>query len=312
METIASKPLGPIWKDRLGLSARVAPEFYEQSDDIGDVPHAGALRTTLDELRGSAVLCVQEVPTVVILSVDEYDPVVAASLRTALWNQGLASLLLVVAADTVRVLSLVRIPHAAGPDDLEHCLVEQLNAVADALALRNLVYAAESGRYWEAHSDHFRLEDRVDRVLLDNLTQSYEQLRDAGLSPGAAQALLVQTMFVAYLKDRKIVGTDYFRAASNARADDFETLLRSGNVESLKRLFKALKQDFNGDLFIAPCSFDAADPGPRFRASHLEVLARFRSGREERRAARRGHPAGHPDAHEARQDSAPAVRKYVA
>ena len=277
IEAIASNPLGPIWKDRLSLSTRVAPEFYEQSDEVGDVPHAGALRTTLDDLRASAVFCVQHVPTVVVLSVDEYDPAAVAPLRAALWNQGLASLLVVVSGDTVRVLSL---PRAGVEDDVARFLVEELDAVTDALALRDLVYAAESGRYWEEHPDHFRPEKRVDRVLLDNLTQSHQLLHDAGLSLDAAQALLVQTMFVAYLENREIVGAEYFQGVSNTRAGDFETLLRSGNVESLKRLFEALQQDFNGDLFIAPCSFDAADHGPRFRASHLEVLARFRSGRE--------------------------------
>lgn len=54
METIVSNPLGPVRKDRLNLSSCRAPEFYERSDDIGDVPHAGVLRTTLDDLRGSA------------------------------------------------------------------------------------------------------------------------------------------------------------------------------------------------------------------------------------------------------------------
>ena len=281
MEANASKPLGPVWKDRLSLSARVAPEFYEQSDDVGDVPHAGALRTALDDLRGSAVFCVQDVPTVVILSVDEYDPAAVAPLRAALWNQGLASLLLVVSADTVRVFTLARIQRGGHEDDVTGCLVEELHAATDALALRNLVYAAESGRYWDAHSDHFRPEERVDRVLLDNLTQSHKQLRAAGLSPDAAQALLVQTMFVAYLEDRKIVGAECFRDASNARADGFEALLRSGDVESLERLFGALRKDFNGDLFVAPCSFDVDDRGPRLGPSHLEILARFRLGREE-------------------------------
>ncbi len=281
MEANASKPLGPVWKDRLSLSARVAPEFYEQSDDVGDVPHAGALRTALDDLRGSAVFCVQDVPTVVILSVDEYDPAAVAPLRAALWNQGLASLLLVVSADTVRVFTLARVQRGGHEDDVTGCLVEELHAATDALALRNLVYAAESGRYWDAHSDHFRPEERVDRVLLDNLTQSHKQLRAAGLSPDAAQALLVQTMFVAYLEDRKIVGAECFRDASNARADGFEALLRSGDVESLERLFGALRKDFNGDLFVAPCSFDVDDRGPRLGPSHLEILARFRSGREE-------------------------------
>ena len=278
METIASKPLGPVWKDRLSLSARRAPEFYERPEEVGDVPHAGALRTTLDDLGGSAVFCVQHVPTVVVLSVDEYDPAAVDARRAALWNQGLASLLVVLSGDTVRVLSLPR----AGVED-DRCLVEELDAVTDVLALRNLVYAAESGRYWEEHPKHFRPEKRVDRVLLDNLTRSHQLLHDDGLSPDAAQAVLVQTMFVAYLEDREIVGADYFRGISNTRAGDFETLLGSGDVESLERLFEELRQDFNGDLFIGPCSFDAHDRGPRLRASHLETLARFRSGREEMR-----------------------------
>ena len=281
MEAIASKPLGPVWKDRLSLSARVAPEFYETSDDVGNVPHAGALRTTLDDLRGSAVFCVQDVPTVVLLSVAEYDPAAVASLRAALWNQGLASLLVVLSGETVRVFSLARIPRSGDEDAVTRCLVEELHAAADALALRNLVYAAESGRYWEEHPAHFRPEERVDRVLLDNLTQSHKLLCAKGLSTDAAQALLVQTMFVAWLEDREIVGGGYFREVSNARAGDFQTLLGSGDVESLEGLFQALRKDFNGDLFFAPCSFDVDDRGPRLGPAHLEILARFRSGGEE-------------------------------
>ena len=281
MEAIASKPLGLDWKDRLSLSARVAPEFYEKSDDVGNVPYAGALRTTLDDLRGSAVFCVQNVPTVALLSVDEYDPAAVASLRAALWNQGLASLLVVLSGDTVRVFSLTRTPRSRDAADATRCLVEELHAAADALALRNLVYAAESGRYWEKHAGHFRPKERVDRVLLDNLTQSHKLLCAEGLSPDAAQALLVQAMFVAWLEDRKIVGPEYFRDVSNARAGDFQTLLRSGDVESLEGLFQALRKDFNGDLFVSPCSFDADDHGLRLYPAHLEILARFRSGREE-------------------------------
>ena len=281
METIASKPLGPVWKDRLSLSTRRAPEFYERPDEVDNVPHAGALRTTLGDLRASAVFCVQHVPTVVVLSVDEYDPAAVAARRAALWNQGLASVLLVISGNTVRVLSLARIPVSDDAADIAHCLVAELNAATDALAIRNLVYAAESGRYWEENPDDFRPEERVDRVLLDNLTQSHQLLHDAGLPTDAAQALLVQTMFVAYLEDRKIVGAEYFRGVSNARAGDFETLLGAGDVGSLERLFEELKQDFNGDLFIAPCSFDAADRGPRLGPSHLKILARFRSGHEE-------------------------------
>lgn len=303
METVASKPLDPAWKGPLSLSTRRPPELYEKSDDIGNVPHAGALRTTFDILGASAVFCVQYVPTVVILSVDDYDRSAVASVHAALWNQGLASLLVVVSRDTVRVFTLARISRDGDKRDFhDRCLVRTLDLVDDALALRNLVYATESGRFWEekGNRDYFDPRERVDRVLLDNLTASHRLLSPsdraldrtvhptshrppggARLSPDAAQALLVQAMFVAYLEDRGIIGAEYFRKASNACADNFETLLRGGDVEALERLFDTLRADFNGDLFVAPCSFDANDPGPRLDASHLEILARFRSGREE-------------------------------
>ena len=285
MQMVASNPLEPAWKERLSLSTRRPPELYETSDDIGNVPHAGALRTTFDDLGASAVFCVQHVPTVVILSVDEYEPAAVARLHAALWNQGLASLLVVISGDTVRVFTLARIPRSGGDDAVTSCLVEELDAVTDALELGNLVYGAESGRFWEDRPDDFKPEERVDRVLLDNLTESHRLLGDAGLSTGAAQALLMQAMFVAYLEDRGIVDADYFREASNsnARSHDFGGLLGSGDVESLERLFETLREVFNGDLFIAPCSFEAHDPGPRLQASHLAILARFRSGREEMR-----------------------------
>ncbi len=282
MDAVASSPLEPAWKDRLSLSARRPPEFYEQSDEVGDVPHAGALRTTFDRLGASAVFCVQHVPTVVIFSVDEYDSADVAPLHAALWNQGLASLLVVISGDTVCVFTLARIPRSADEGDVTDCLVRTLDATTHALALGNLVYSAESGRYWEEHPEHFRTEERVDQVLLGNLTESHELLQDAGLSADAAQALLVQAMFVAYLEDRGIIGPDYFRGVSNARAGDFVGLLATGDVESLERLFETLRDDFNGDLFVAPCSFEAGDdPGPDLEAAHLEILFRFRSGREE-------------------------------
>ena len=282
MGAVPSNPLAPAWKDLLSLSTRREPEFYEEAGDVRNVPYAGVLRTTFDELGASAVFCVQFVPTVVIVSVEEYDPAHVAPLHAALWNQGLASLLVVISGETVRVFTLAQMPRAGDEDVAKHCLVRALDATTDALALENLVYGAESGRFWEEYPEHFDPKGRVDRVLLENLTTSHRLLhRDAGLPPDAAQALLVQAMFIAYLEDREIIGPDHFREASNARASDFGGLLTSGDVESLEHLFETLRDDFNGDLFVAPCSFETSDPVPRLRAEHLKILARFRSGREE-------------------------------
>ena len=280
-ETVALNPPDSAWKASLGLSTRRPPELYEESEQVGNAPHAGALRTAFDDLGLSAVFCVEHVPTVAIL-VGEYERGAAATLHAALWNQGLATLLVVVSGQTVRLFSLSRSPRS-GDDDFDRCLVDELNAVTDALTLRNLAYAAESGRFWEQekYREYFDPRERVDRVLLDNLTESHRLLCDADLPTEAAQALLVQTTFIAYLEDREIIDAEYLRDATSSDAETFEALLDAGDGEALEHLFRTLRQDFNGDLFVAPWSFETDERGPRLDASHLTVLARFRAGREE-------------------------------
>ena len=93
----------------------------------------------------------------------------------------------------------------------------------------------------------------------------------------------MQTTFIAYLEDREIIDAEYLRDAARSDAETFEALLHAGDGEALERLFQTLRKDFNGDLFVAPCSFEADARGPRLNASHLTVLARFRAGHEEMR-----------------------------
>ena len=284
MQAIRSQPLGREWKDRLDLSNRKVPELYEHADDVGITPHAGAIRKMLSELGASAVFCVQEVPTIAILWVDDYDRAAIIDLHAKLWNQGLASLLLVISGDTVRAFSLARTPRdgESQRDFDDRCLVREFNAVSDALMLRNVVYGAESGRLWKEHAEYFHFSERIDQVLLDNLATSYRLLRDdTGLSPDAAQALLVQVMFVAYLEDREIILPEVFVSASDGRAGSLSDLLQSEDIDSLERLFESLRRDFNGDLFVAPCSFDENDHRPPLTPTHLNILRRFHSGHEE-------------------------------
>jgi len=275
-------PLRQEWKDRLGLTHRRSPEFYETVDSVGDAPHALALRTAFDDLHLSAVFCVQGVPTVALLEVEQYDRQRVIDLHAALWNQGLASLLLVIAGTTLRAYSLAKKPYKNLDEEFDsRCLVDLLESTADALRFRNLIQGAESGRLWQEHADHFKPKERIDQVLLENLTASHRELCNANLSPDAAQALLIQAMFIAYLEDRGIIKADYFRDVSKDAAESFSGLLASAhNVGLVKLLFHKLRADFNGDLFVAPCSFESQAKAPAITADHLAVLARFREGRE--------------------------------
>ena len=279
MPAIRPLPLDQKWKQRLALTTRTAPDLYEDAAAVTDTPHARAIRTTFRDLRASAVFCTHRVPAVVILSVETYDRRAVIDLQAKLWNQGLAHLLLVIAGDTVRAFSLARIPRRGNDEDFDdRCLAWELDAVAQALEVNNLIHGAESGRLWE--HPKFRPEERIDRVLLDNLKESHTRLLN-GMSPAAAQALLIQSMFIAYLEDREIVSPDYLLAATGGRADSFLAILKSGGVAALDRLFERLREDFNGDLFVAPCSFAVADRHPPPEPRHLEILSRFRSGEQE-------------------------------
>jgi hypothetical protein len=284
----ATLALEQIWKDRLGLANRAEPEFYESSDSIGDAPHALAIRTALDDLKVSGVFCVQGVPTVVLLETEVYDRVRVMQLHAALWNQGLASLLLVIAEKTLRAFSLAKKPYKNLDHEFEkRCLVETLHSTSEALKFLNLIQGAESGRLWNEHESFFDPKERVDQVLLQNLIASHDELLEADLDSEAAQALLIQMMFIAYLEDRQILSSDYYREILKNDTENFSSLLSSkNNVALVKALFAKLRADFNGDLFVAPCSFEARAKAPAITAAHLSVLARFRDGREEMGNAR--------------------------
>lgn len=279
--SVQTLPLPTEWQERLGVAERRSPEFYDRAAAVLDTPHALAIRTAFDELGLSGIFCVQGVPTIAFLNVAQFDPTAVVDIHGALWNQGLASLLLVIAGDTLRAYSLARKPQEQwGQEFDQRCLIDTFNATADALKIRNLIYGAESGRIWKEHADFFRPKERIDQVLLDNLTESHKLLSKT-LSSDAAQALLIQTMFIGYLEDREIITPEYFRDATRGVADSFSSLLAKNDVKLLKSLFITLRDDFNGNLFVAPCSFDSHAKAPPVREEHLDVLASFRSGREE-------------------------------
>lgn len=269
------------WSDALALDRRRAPEFYAAGSKVAAGAHAEAIRFALDELGLSAVSCINGVPTIGFLS----DSLVSIGrideLHRILWNQGLMSLLLVIRDDELTAYSLVQRPlyrdETRGKDPR---LVKTLSLLEDALALRELLDAAESGRFWYENDGYFNPDNRVDSVLLANLLMAFRGLKDE-LGTDAAQALLMQTMFVAYLEDRKIIGEAVFRDASQGRFATLLELLEAGNTEPFETLFTWLHGAFNGNLFKAPCAFEAdEDNPPKVKAEHLTVLARFRHGHE--------------------------------
>jgi len=270
------------WKEALSLSRRQAPELYQAGDAIEPGPHSEAVRFALSELNLTAVFCIEGVPTIAFLSESEIAQAQIDHVHRVLWNQGLMSLLLVIRDEELVAYSLVQRPFVRDQVvSKDPHLIETFRLIADALKLRELIESAESGRFWLAHDDHFDPSHRVDTVLLDNLTGSFDKMK-GDLGADGAQALLMQAMFIAYLEDRKIVPSNVFREVSGNVCASFEDILKATSTAPFESLFAWLKRAFNGDVFNAPCAFEIGDkPPPKVRPEHLRVLADFRHGKVE-------------------------------
>ncbi|PIO96985.1 HsdM family class I SAM-dependent methyltransferase [Pleomorphomonas carboxyditropha] len=270
------------WRDALALDRRMVPEFYTSPSDVEPGPHADAIRFALTDLGLAAVFCIEGVPTVGFLSETDVSLARIDELHRILWNQGLMSLLLVLKEDELVAYSLVQRPFQRQEGQQgDPRLIMTLSLLLDALKLRELIDSTESGRFWFENDKYFDPDDRVDSVLLSNLLEAFRDMR-GDLGGEAAQALLMQTMFIAYLEDRKIIKEVVFQKASNRTCSSLAEMLEADSPTYFEALFVWLKSAFNGNLFNAPCAFETGDATPpKLAVRHLRTLARFRHGREE-------------------------------
>ncbi len=278
-------------RELLGLDGRGRPDLYLSAEEVLGAPHATAMRLAFETLGLAGVLCVEATPTIAFLIQDSDNRQQLDSVHHALWNQGLASLLLVIRPREVHAYSLVRKPVHKGwrsdggePDPR---LVETLELTARGMEAFDLVTAVESGRFFTEHAKDFDRESRVDRVLLANLIETRERLvrqgvQGKGLSTeqarAQAQALLLQIMFIAYLEDRGLLGETILGQVVGGRASTLEALLENGDPGLVQETFAVLRKRFNGDLFLTPCAFDGPETAGDLQAEDLGHLAEFRRG----------------------------------
>ncbi|HAW54608.1 MAG TPA: DNA methylase, partial [Hyphomonas sp.] len=118
--------------------------------------------------------------------------------------------------------------------------------------------------------------DRVDRMLLTNLSVCVREVAQAGygelpvddFSRRLAELLMGQVLFVSYLEHRGIV-SDVYR--SHHKVGRLHQLVTERDIGGVRRLIDRLKEDFNGDFL----SDDRHDPWQSLNAFGFEALERF-------------------------------------
>lgn len=273
------------WVETLGLDNRIHPDLFLSVDEIIGVPHASAMRIGFNKLNLSGFFCVDTIPTIAFLHCEQLNRVEITRVHNALWNQGLVSLLLVMLPDEVRAYSLAKKPTSVDErlhdDKKDDRLIDCLDLLKDALEISHLITGVESGRYFEENKAYFAQNEKIDALLLSNLRATEKELTSSSLnlSTDSAQALLLQITFIAYLEDRGIIDPDYLREALKGKGiATLNQILDGNNPENLNALFAKLHENFNGDIFFAPCAFDGESKAPNLNAGHLRSLADFRKG----------------------------------
>ncbi|WP_414833020.1 HsdM family class I SAM-dependent methyltransferase [Afifella sp. YEN Y35] len=216
-------------------------ELFRAGASAGTRPYASEIEEMLASDRGigaSAVFCVGELPTVCFIDAASLSGDTESrieQIRQKVWNQNLASVVLVVDPTALTAYSVV--DREAEPDTLPRSDVARRGSWS--------AYEVQSGFIKDRLSDWFSPDARVDQRLLANLRQVVKSLVRDGLSETQAEALMAQVIFLCYLEQRGIVGQAYRETHG---LEVLEAYVSKQDGTGIDNLLKRLGADFNGDF----------------------------------------------------------------
>ena len=290
-------------KESNDLSALAAdfPGFFRSPSEWESVQilhgRSHQLRRAWEAFDLSGVFCIDGRPTVLFKKVSAPDPSAEAKWHRDLWNQSIATLLVVEDPMKTRIYSAMAKPNIAPiqiqtSDSLfpesEHNderLVEVIETSVFALEIRQFLLGVQTGSFYQdkSRSDRFRPENAVDEYLLNNLMEARRQLCDKEfvdhLAPEMANAFLGRCIFTTYLIERGVIGDAQITQVGASHATTLRQFLEqfsdSDATAVLPRLFRLLDDDFNGTMF--------GSGRLSIRARHIGIVRKFLRGDDLRR-----------------------------
>lgn len=168
----------------------------------------------------------------------------AKEIHQGLWNLCFAPFIIIRLPHQIRIYTGFNYSET----DLETGLLEQ--PIVDKSQLPRLIEnfsatAIDTGQIWAKYANQIQTNQRVDEHLLANLRTLGNLLKDDGLRPATAHALIGKYVFLSYLRERDIL-SDKWLAQQAINPESIFT--RQATRASLQRLIEALS-DFNGKIF---------------------------------------------------------------
>lgn len=228
-----------------------------------------------EQINATAIYELSGSPCIYFTQLNEPNPRELAKLHKLSWNHGLAPMLWVITPDEVLLYNSYSQPKEQDEIDPNRNLIEKFKTTESDLERMNK-YASrlqiESGEFWQREKARkIDRQQRVDSVLVKDLNDAEEELTEnQKLDRQFAHALLIRSVFVAYLQDRGILNQDFF--SNRFGVESFNLLLN--NKLATYNLFEWLQTIFNGDLFpVSPEEKNAVDN------KHLKIAQDLISGK---------------------------------
>jgi len=139
--------------DRHEQSAPAGLMFYSSLTDVRADrslrPYLHVISRAWDALELDGVLCVNGLPTLYLtIRHQPVSPAEGANLQRLFWNQGVATVLVVVDRETVRIYSgLAKPVHSGVSLEKEASLVETLSLADYAIRVESFLLQLSTGRY---------------------------------------------------------------------------------------------------------------------------------------------------------------------
>jgi hypothetical protein len=263
------------------LAELAPPQFYRSIEEIqsqGALPYIHHMRRGWEELGLSGIYCVDRRPTVYFKEAKHFTTEEIFSLHRSFWNQGTATLLVLIDEKEIRIYSSFVWPGKTATQEADSRLVEVLNRVDQALEIRHLLERVETGLIYNEKPDSFNRDNSVDRLLLANLKETRNLLNNTGLDLFTCHSLLGRIIFTGYLIDRNIINNEHLKKTGAMNADSLYDLFNNYDsmqaVAYLYKLFTNLQEVFNGSMFGENLSGELK----HITEERAEILKRFLSG----------------------------------
>ncbi len=261
---------------RNGVPTSGVSDTLSLREDIQQLEKRIKYNAVINQLNATAIYELSGSPCIYFTQLSEADPdpKELADLHKLAWNHGLAPMLWVITPTKVLLYNCYSQPTQADESNPNKHLIELFKTTEAGLKeLKNKASRREfeSGEFWKwEKAKNINRQQRVDSILVRDLTDTEAKLVDEqGLERSVGQNLLIQSIFVAYLQDRRILDENFFNQL--VEVDNFIEVL--ADKSKTNKLFSWIQITFNGNLF--PLSESERE---QIEQQHLNVVRSFIGG----------------------------------